>query len=301
MRYRNLIMIAALCLQMMSCNSPQSAKTADTSATDVSKPGKAADDTGYDLSKPVNTWDMPPELKEISGVTWIDNSHLVAIEDLHANLYLLNMAGKGQVEKTIPFEATGDKKFDIEDVTIADNTVYALWSHGVIFKVANWNSQPQVTEIPTFLNKKNNTEGICLDPVTHNLLVACKNDAGTEDEKKSTRAIYSFDMASGKLNETPYMEINKKDFKDVAGDKINFFPSAIAVHPTTHDIYILSTKETKCMACFSHDGKLKAFEMIDPAMMPQPEGICFAPDGTLYITTQGKHGQAPRIYQFKHV
>ena len=43
------------------------------------------------------------------------------------------------------------------------------------------------------------------------------------------------------------MLIHKKDFKKETGEKLDFFPSAIAVHPVTHDVYILSTKDTKCM------------------------------------------------------
>ena len=94
------------------------------------------------------------------------------------------------------------------------------------------------------------------------------------------------------------MTINKKDFKEVAGEKIDFFPSAIAVHPVTHDIYIISTKDTKCIAQFTHDGKLKAFDYLDKDMFLQPEGICFDPQGNLYISTEGKHGVPPYIYKF---
>ena len=93
------------------------------------------------------------------------------------------------IEKTIPFEAAGDKKVDIEDVTSDGNAVYALWSHGVIFKINNWDTKLYTKELPTSLDKKNNTEGICVDPVSGNLLIACKNESGIEDAKKSSRAI----------------------------------------------------------------------------------------------------------------
>src|SRR5947209_6383589 len=107
MLYRILIIIV-LCLQLSSCHSQ--------------KAGKAA--TGYDLAKPYKHWILPETLKEVSGITWVDNNHLLLIEDLHASLYLMNVQQKGQIEKTIPFASRGDKKFDIEDVTIANNTVY---------------------------------------------------------------------------------------------------------------------------------------------------------------------------------
>ncbi|HEV8082166.1 MAG TPA: hypothetical protein VGP55_03140 [Chitinophagaceae bacterium] len=126
-----------------------------------------------------------------------------------------------------------------------------------------------------FLSKENNTEGICYDPVTKDLFVACKNESDAEDEKKSTRAIYEFDSKADTLKNEPFMLIHKKDFIKQAGDKLEFFPSAIAVHPVTHDIYIISTKDTKCMAVFTHDGQLKSFEFIDKEIMPQSEGFVF--------------------------
>lgn len=264
----------------------------------------AADNTkgysDYDLSKPVQKWTLPKEFKEISGNTWIDKNHLLVIEDLHPNLYLLRLDEQPVVEKVIPFQQDNGKKFDIEDVTIADNIVYALWSHGTIYKISNWQGQPQVSEIPTSLTKENNTEGICFDPETHNLLIACKNESDIEDAKKSTRAIYAFDLKKDKLIDEPFLTIQRKDFKSKDNSKIEFFPSAIAVHPITHDIYILSTRDTKCMAQYSHDGTLKSFRLIDRDEMLQPEGICFAPDGTLYISSEGKHGEPASIFKFDY-
>jgi uncharacterized protein YjiK len=255
----------------------------------------------YDLSRPSKRWELPDELKEISGNTWIDNNHLLVIEDLHPNLYLLRLGNTAVIEQTIPFQENTTKKFDIEDVTIYNNTVYALWSHGTLFKISNWRNKPQTKEITTFLSKENNTEGLCFDPVTHHLLVACKNESDVADEKKSTRSIYAFDLKGDSLITEPFLLIHKKDFKrNNEKEAIEFFPSAIAVHPVTHDIYILSTRGTKCLARYNHSGQLKDFQLIDKEEMPQPEGMCFSPDGTLFISTEGRHGQPAAIFQFNY-
>jgi uncharacterized protein YjiK len=92
--------------------------------------------------------------------------------------------------------------------------------------------------------------------------------------------------------------ITGKEFKNETGEKIKFYPSAIAVHPVTHDVYILSTKDTKCMAVFTHSGELKYVSTISADLMPQPEGICFSPDGTLYISTEGKAGGKGEVFRF---
>jgi len=255
----------------------------------------------YDLAHPQRKWVLPDELLEISGQTWVDKNHLLAIEDLHAVLYLLRLDSNIVIEKQKVFrERTGkeDKKFDIEDVAIVNDKVYALWSHGVIFKIKNWETDLKTKKLETSLAKENNTEGMCFDPVSQNLLIACKKESGAADEKKSTRAVYEFDLSADTLKTRPFLLIHKDDFLKVTNEKVQFFPSAIAVHPITHDLYILSTKDNKCMAQFSYQGELKSLQFIDRNLMVQPEGICFSPDGTLYISSEGKNGVPAVICEF---
>jgi uncharacterized protein YjiK len=274
----------------------------------VNVPSKAAIDTSskvnnsafnYDLKNPTQTWKLPDALVEVSGNTWVDKDHLILIEDLHPNLYLIKLDGKNaSLEKTIPFENQDKEKVDIEDVTIVDNVVYALWSHGVLFKINNWNDKPEVQKIETGLTKENNTEGLCYDPITRKLLIACKDASGIEGDKKSAKAVYLFDMSSQKLDPNPFLIIKPHDFEALAGSKIKFNPSAIAIHPKTNDIYLLSTRDNKCMAVFGRDGKLKSFQTIDKELMPQPEGICFSPEGVLYISSEGKKGEPGNLFRF---
>lgn len=253
----------------------------------------------YDLKHPLQKWQLPHELKEISGIVKLGNDSMLAIEDLHANLYFLKLKSSDvSILATLPFAETQKDKFDIEDVSLIGDTIYALWSHASIFKIWNWRTKLQSKEYTTFLDKKNNTEGLAYDPVTGNLLVACKKESGDTDEKKSTRAVYEFNVKTGKLKPNPFLLVQRKDFKKFVADKVEFYPSGIAVHPVTHDLYIISTRGNKCIACYTHSGQLKSFEYLDENLLPQPEGICFDKDGNLYISTEGKNKQPPFIYKF---
>jgi uncharacterized protein YjiK len=186
----------------------------------------------YDLKTPDRTWKLPAPLVEVSGNTWLDKDHLILIEDLNPDLYLIKIDDKNAtLEKTIPFQKDDKDKFDIEDVCMVGDKVYALWSHGSLFEINNWNANPDVTEINTGLTKKNNTEGLCYDPVTH-------------------------------------------------------------------EIYLLSTRDNKCMAVFNREGSLLSFQFIDKDLMPQPEGICFSPEGKLYISSEGKKGDPGNLFEF---
>ena len=253
----------------------------------------------YNLSKPDASWRLPDSLVEVSGNTWLGDNQLILIEDIHPVLYFINMNGnKAILKKSFPFADQEKDKVDIEDVTIMDSTVYALWSHGVLFKITNWNGKPSVEKIETGLTKKNNTEGLCYDPITKKLLIACKDESGIEGDKKSAKAVYSFNTETNKLDSEPFLIIKPKDFEAIAGNKIKFNPSAIAIHPVTHEIYLLSTRDNKGMAVFSRDGKLISYQEIDKDLMPQPEGICFSPSGILYISSEGKKGEPGNLFQF---
>ncbi|HEV8508375.1 MAG TPA: hypothetical protein VGQ53_23395 [Chitinophagaceae bacterium] len=254
---------------------------------------------GYDLKHPSQSWKLPEQLKEISGIVKLGGDSMLAIEDLHASLYFLKLENStATVTSTVPFATNQKDKFDIEDVAMIGDTIYALWSHASVFKIWNWRSKVQSKEYSTFLDKKNNTEGLGYDPVSGNLLVACKKESGDEDEKKTTRAVYEFDVKKGELKPDPFLLVEKKDFKKFVADKVEFFPSGIAVHPLTHDVYIISTRGNKCIACYSHSGQLKSFEYLDKDMLPQPEGIGFDAAANLFISTEGRHGEAATVYEF---
>jgi len=253
----------------------------------------------YDLANPVKRWSLSDSLAEISGIVWLKDDKFLAIEDIHPILYELRLGDtNGVISNQVEFRRADEDKMDFEDLAMVNDTVYALWSHGAVFKIIEQKKGVTSQRTKTWLKKDNNTEGLAYDPVSGNLLIACKEESGLDNVKKSTRAIFEFDVKADSLKPDPFMVINKNDFENVAGEKIDFFPSAIAVHPTTHDIYIVSTKDTKAIAQFSHEGKLKAFDYIDKEVIPQPEGICFDPQGNLYISTESRHHKPPYIYKF---
>ena len=282
-------------VMMISCNEKKEGKK----EKENEEPQVSLQTTGYDFKNPTGKWSLSDSLGEISGIVLLKNNNILAIEDLRPTLYEIRLNDNaGVIINKTEFRKTDEEKFDFEDLAIIGDTIYALWSHGAVFKINKQQAGATSHRTKTWLKKNNNTEGLAYDPVTGNLLIACKEEAGVEDAKKSDRAVFEFDTKSDSLEAKPFMLITKKDFENVAGEKVDFYPSAIGVHPVTHDIYIISTKDTKCIAQFSHDGKLKAFDYLDKEMLPQPEGICFAANGDMYISTEARHGKPAYIYKF---
>src|SRR6266705_3110601 len=109
-KYFPLFLSIAICY---SCSS-NSQKKDKSSKSETAKENNVSQ--SYDLSHPLKKWVLTDELNEISGQTWIDKNHLLAIEDLHPTLYLLRLDSTATIEKTSTFRDSSDIKFDLEDI-----------------------------------------------------------------------------------------------------------------------------------------------------------------------------------------
>jgi len=260
----------------------------------------------YDLNQPSDKYILPSILAEISGIAWITNNIMVCIQDEDGKLFFYNLDER-RIIKSVDF----GKDADYEDITIDGKTAWVLRSDGKIYELKNFDDQKEIDEskYETPLTKKNNSEGLCYDPVEKALLIACKGNSniGDGDEYDGFKAIYSFDLEKEKLSKNPTYLIELKKIKDfeemsyferishqIAGSleesgDIRFQPSAIAIHPTTDHIYVLASVG-KAMIVLNRDGNILSIAMLDKWQFIQPEGITFSPDGTLYISNEGDGG-----------
>src|SRR4030095_13496599 len=94
-------------------------------------------------------------------------------------------------------------KEDFEDITFANGKFYLLKSTGDIyeFEEGEDNGRVEYKIYKTELNHANDVEGLCYDPETNSLLLACKGASGTGDNED--KAIYSFTLNDKKLNNNP--------------------------------------------------------------------------------------------------
>ncbi len=65
----------------------------------------------YDLAHPTRHWSLPDPLVEVSGNAWINENHLLLIEDLNPDLYLIKSTTiKQHWRKLSPFIPPKKKK-----------------------------------------------------------------------------------------------------------------------------------------------------------------------------------------------
>ncbi len=263
----------------------------------------------YQLNEPTQTMVMPVALKEISGLGFSgDGSQLVAIQDEQGIIFYLNKK-TGNIERQVTFKDPGD----YEDLQTVRDTTYVLKSKGVLYATsAIQNPTPTVDRYDLGLGKDADLEGLGYDKAHNQLFIACKGVT----ENAFERSVYGFSLTTKKRSEKPLFTISLSQIQDFVSTNLkgqsgfdkyfdatatefHFGPSAIAVHPLTGELYMLSSVG-KLLLVLSPEGKILNIEKLDKKIHVQPEGILFEADGTLYISNEGKKEQDGIIYRFDY-
>jgi uncharacterized protein YjiK len=249
-------------------------------------------DIYYDLKKHTDKFFLPYVLSEISGLTMDEKGRLLTIEDETGKVFIYDMK-----MRDIDYGITFAKSGDYEGVEIIGNQVYVLKSDGDLynFKLTT-KKKVKAEKIETPLGKSNDTEGLGYYPAKNQLLIACKEDGGIKGEKVKGKTVYAYDLDTDDFKKQPKLTITKKDLKkfyeenkDFQYDenRIKFEPSAIAWHPIHEKFYVLASVG-KLLVVLNTNGDIEATYPISPNQLSQPEGICFAPNGDMYISSEGE-------------
>ena len=232
---------------------------------------------------------LDKKLKEISGISFTDDKHLVCVQDERALLYTIVLP-TGEIVDEKKFGKLGD----FEDLAVVGKQVYVLRSDGTIFSFENTKENTKVEVFDTALSPSNDAEGLCYYPASNSLLIVCKENAYINSKVfDNQRAIYRFDLETKQLMEEPFLLIDLSKLAANFGyaDNFEFKPSGIAIHPKNSDIYLIASAGKKLLV-YDKNFALKYFESLDKKKFRQPEGICFDQAGNLYISNEGRHKKA---------
>lgn len=230
---------------------------------------------------------LTSELTEISGLAVSGSGKLFAHSDEKGDIFQVDPAS-GKIIKKFRI---GERSVysDFEGIAVAGKKIFLVNSKGelYLFYEQKDDAYSRYTKISTPLSVKNDIEGLCFDPSTYTLLLACKEDPG--EGYKEYKAVYSFDIGSRKLNDKPRFLISLEELKNRFDIK-KFAPSAIERNPVSGSFFILSSNE-KCIIELSPKGELLDAVKLSRKFHKQPEGITFI-DSEIVISDEGGKGDA---------
>jgi hypothetical protein len=224
---------------------------------------------------------LDKELLEISGIYYLPDGKIAAINDEEGKIFLVNSSnGDNTVSKF-------GRKRDYEDVVMVGSYYYILESNGNIHRVPVVSADTEEEfEFPR--EKKIEFESLYYDNHIRKLVLVSKEQRET---RKGVLA-YTFDMDSQQFSDTALYEIYRKEIHAFLKDNnAQFKPSAAAVHPLLNKLFIVASVGKAMLQC-SLDGKIEKAWQLNPDQFPQPEGLTFAPNGDMFISNEGVDGKA---------
>jgi uncharacterized protein YjiK len=303
---KSLLAIVFISCFMLQCHYQRTKKSHTILTSELNMDHRSVE-VKYNFDEADQVWFLDESLREISGLALNGSSdYLVAINDEKGIIYFID-GETGEVQNKTRFEDKGD----YEGIAAHNGYIWILKSNGKLYKVGK--EGERVLELNTPLSSHNNTEGLCFNHDKTKLLIACKGVSLNKKDKKSTKAIYEYDIRKEKLHKKPVLSIHHSQFSDYINEHFGqmkkvqkalllnrakvFSPSAIAVHPNNGDIYILSARGSM-MIVYDANHQLKTLFFFKPQSVPQPEGICFDNKNNVYISTEGKNNRA-KLFVFK--
>jgi uncharacterized protein YjiK len=199
------------------------------------------------------------------------------------------------------------KSGDYEGIELVDSTIYVVKSSGDVYEMPySLSDKVEAKKYENILNSDNDIEGLGYDPVSNKLLLACKGDGDTKENKAKGKAIYGFDIKKKELVEDEIFSISSEKLEifleqhrefDYDDDKLVFKPSGIAYHPIQKVYYVLASVGN-LLCVVDTNGDILALYPILEHILGQPEGLCFSPEGDLYISSEGQ-GDKGYMMKFK--
>jgi uncharacterized protein YjiK len=246
---------------------------------------------------------LPKVLREVSGVTWVDERTIACVQDEVGSLFFVDLRGERPVRE-VPFGPPGD----YEGLARVGEAYWVLRSDGVLLQLEARGPQLVIAATHRLLLPHQEYEGLCFDPVRRALLVLPKDLVGDGPDGKAQVGVHAFDLATGAFQPEPVLVLQRRvvqeqlerlgvalpvrtTSKGKERPVLKLHCSEIAVLPGSDDLLVLSAVDHLLLR-IAPDGSVRGARSLDAAQLPQPEGMTVLADGRLLVASEGGKGRA---------
>lgn len=246
---------------------------------------------------------LPRELHEVSGIAAVDADTVVGVQDESGVLYTIDLRGRE------PLRSAGfGPRGDYEGLARVGATWWVLRSDGWLGRLAARDGAWHIEFSLLLPGGPREWEALCYDAARARLLVLPKRGPGDDKEAREARPVLAVDPTAGTVAAEPVLVLARRDLLRAAEAKglplpvrttprgkervdFTFECSELAVVPGSADLLLLSAVDHLLLRV-GPGGELLASALLDPQLLPQPEGMTFLPDGRLVIASEGRDGAA---------
>jgi uncharacterized protein YjiK len=247
---------------------------------------------GYNLSAP-QTIRLDENLDEISGIAYdAAGPMLLAINDEEGRKYTVSLPD-GKVKRGARFAKGGD----FEDIVLLGKSAYVLKSNGDLYTIKDAGADSLESVKTSFpIKGRFDFETLFLLPASGQLVLLCK----TCPQQTNQVPGYLHNPETGQTIDSVSFRLDFSSLPDSFPQpgKSLLHPSGAAIHPVTGDLFILASANG-LLVLADQRGTVKQSFKLDRKVFKQPEGICFAPDGGMYISNEAGTGFA-NIHYFPY-
>lgn len=236
-----------------------------------------------DELKVVKTFELPFVLREVSGISHVDDTRIACIQDEDGIIFIYDLEDE-QIVKEIKFGPQGD----YESIRILDSVAYVMESDGKIFKIIDFESnQRNIETYETEFASFNDMESLDYHKELKKFLTIPKENNLLNNREDFI--IYLLDPEDFKIEKELFTSLNYTDsIFDMKTNRFvesDFLASELTIHPETGEIYILDSRIPKLLVLHP-DGSPKKMHLLNPEDFQQPEGLSFDSKGKMYISNE---------------
>jgi len=250
-------------------------------------------DKGGDKSNPVAKWIMPPELREISGLTLTADERILTHDDEVAKISVIDPR-RGILLKE--FSLGSGPPGDYESITVARNEIYLLASNGVLYQFQEGDDGAEVpySSYDLHLGKECEFESMVYQADSNWLVMPCKS--AYKKSLAGRLVIYRWKLSGSDSERLSMVSI---PFTQLIGANKwkSLHPSDITIDPMSGNFVMIASHE-KALIEMTRNGDLVRSEPL-PSGHNQPEGVAITKDSILMISDEeNKNSAAITLYRW---
>jgi uncharacterized protein YjiK len=224
---------------------------------------------------------LPKDLREISGLSALQDGSLLAVADEQAQVYQIDMAA-GVIRR---FLAMGSPvgKGDFEGIAVLNKSVYLVTSQGTLWRLALGASAHQSEVIATDAGERCEIEGLTAWHEENSLLLLCKTvyDA----EYKNALVVLRW---SEKTPEAQTEPLISKTYTELGLKKLH--PSGLAFSVDRQNLFIVAARQKAFVEISLQGQVVRHGKLPKGAEHRQTEGVAITRQNRLYLADEGGKG-----------